>query len=406
MGTYSSINTAVLYAAYGSRASYYDDWLDAFIEESAFDVASFNIAQRQGRVSFEKDVKTFELIIALHSVNADNLIYALDIKSALQARKGLLLSFVGNELSLPSAPLKPKIDYLREVGVDFVATQLLLDSGRFLYESTGAKVVAVPHALNPKSFYPMSINSERPIDIGMRTFRYPSTFLGDEDRNNLVSLFSDNKFMPELHSDIATNKRLKRSDWAFFLNNCKGTIANEAGGYWLDRDDATMLQIKNWLISKNGGRMTLKSSPLLRRIIHKLPWSVRQALIKIFSVGPMQHEGLIGEEEDFREVYQLFFAEKPWPPEISGKCVSSRHFDAAGTKTCQIMIDGRFNDIFKAHEHFIPLKRDLSNADEAVRMFQDNSLREEMIERTYAFVMDEHTYPHRIKDIRKIIFNA
>ena len=36
----------------------------------------------------------------------------------------------------------------------------------------------------------------------------------------------------------------------------------------------------------------------------------------------MQHEGLIGEEEDFREVYQLFFAEKPWPPEISGKCVS------------------------------------------------------------------------------------
>ena len=87
--------------------------------------------------------------------------------------------------------------------------------------------------------------------------------------------------MPELHSDIATNKRLKRSDWAFFLNNCKGTIANEAGGYWLDRDDATMLQIKIVLISKNGGRMTLKSSPLLRRIIHKLPWSVRQALIKI-----------------------------------------------------------------------------------------------------------------------------
>ena len=67
--------------------------------------------------------------------------------------------------------------------------------------------MAVTHALNPKSFFPTSINSERPIDIGMRTFRYPSTFLGDEDRNNLVSLFSDNKFMPELHNDIATNKK-------------------------------------------------------------------------------------------------------------------------------------------------------------------------------------------------------
>ena len=109
LGTYSSIKTAVLYAAYGSRASYYDDWLDAFKEASAFDVASFNIAQRQGRVSFKKDVKTFDLIVALHSVNADNLIYAFDIKSALQARKGLFLSFVGNELSLPSAPLNQKL---------------------------------------------------------------------------------------------------------------------------------------------------------------------------------------------------------------------------------------------------------------------------------------------------------
>ena len=80
-------------AAYGSRASYYDDWLDAFIEESAFDVASFNIAQRHGRVSFEKDVKTFELIIALHSVNADNLIYALDIKSAFASQKGFVAIF-------------------------------------------------------------------------------------------------------------------------------------------------------------------------------------------------------------------------------------------------------------------------------------------------------------------------
>ena len=66
--------------------------------------------------------------------------------------------------------------------------------------------------------------------------------------------------MPELHNDIAI-KKLKRSDWASFLNNCKGTIANEAGGYWLDRDDATMLQIKKWLISKNGGRITVKSNP-------------------------------------------------------------------------------------------------------------------------------------------------
>lgn len=405
-GSLSSLNTAVLYSAYGSRASYYDDWLDAFQAADAFDVSRFNIAQSAERTAFIKAVEAFDLIVALHSVNADNLTYARDIKSALQSRKGVFLSFVGNEANLPGAPLKPKIDYLRDVGADFVATQLLLESGQYLYASTGAKVVAVPHALNPDAFSPVTPNTDRPIDIGMRTFRYPSTFLGDDDRNRLIDLFSANPFTPQLTVDIATDKRLDRAGWADFLNHCKGAIANEAGGYWLDDDDATMLEIKAWLTSQSGGGITIKSDSPLRRLVHKLPWSVRQVLIKILSRGPVRHEALIGEDADFDEVYQRFFATKPWPPKITGKCVSSRHFDAAGTKTCQIMIEGRFNDIFRADEHYIPLKRDLSDADDAVRKFRDHTLRTEMVDRTHAYVMDAHTYAHRIKQIEDIVRGA
>ena len=109
---------------------------------------------------------------------------------------------------------------------------------------------------------------------------------------------------------------------------------------------------------------------------------------------------------NFEEVFQRFFATKTWPPKITGKCVSSRHFDAAGTRTCQIMIEGRFNDIFKANEHYIPIKRDLSDVDEAVYKFRDEIFRNEIVERSHVFIMDNHTHAHRIKQIEYAVWNS
>ena len=406
MSSQSSIRTAVLHSAYGNRASYYDDWLDAFILADSFDVTSFNLAQRKERKAFIKVVKSFDVIIALHSTNADSLTYAFDIKLALQIRKGILLFLVGNELNLPGLPIKLKIDYLNDVRPEFIGTQLLQESGEYLYSSTGAKIVALPHALNPRAFMPISKITHRPIDIGMRTFNYPSTFLGDEDRNRLLQLFLDNPFSPKLEIDIATNKRLNRAGWAHFLNQCKGTIANEAGGYWLEKDDNTILEIKKWLKLRYGGGITIKSTSPLNRLAHKLPWSFRQKLIKLLSGNLIRHEALLGDKVDFEEVFELFFASKPWPPKVTGKCVSSRHFEAAGTKTCQIMIEGRYNDILRANEHYIPLKRDLSNADEAIQKFCDFDFRQAIVERTYQYVMNFHTYKHRINLVEELLRSA
>jgi hypothetical protein len=274
----------------------------------------------------------------------------------------------------------------------------------YLYTGTGAKIVAVPHALNPTAFKPVTRPDARPVDIGIRSFRYLSTFLGDEDRNNLIDLFYKNPFDPPLIKDISTDQRLDREGWADFLNNCKGTVANEAGGYWIDNDDNTMAAIKAWLKSQNGGGVvTIVSDSPLRRLAHKLPWGVRQWLINRLSKGLIRHESLIGKGVDFNEVFDRFFKSKPFPPDITGKCVSSRHFEAAGTKTCQIMIEGRFNNIFRAEEHYIPLKRDLSDAAEAVDKFRDKTYRNAMVERTYEFVRAEHTYAQRIHQIEEIV---
>ncbi|WP_419797117.1 MAG: glycosyltransferase family protein [Terasakiella sp.] len=400
----SDLNTAIVYSAYGSRASYYDDWLDAFSNAPYFKTRSFNIAVNEPKKDFIQTIAEYDLIVLLHSVNADNLIYAREILPALQKRKGKLLSFVGNEISLPGAPMVPKIQYLKDAGADFIATQLLLETGEYLYSDTGAKVLAVPHALNPDAFKPVIAQKDRTIDVGMRSFRYPATFIGDEDRNRLIDLFEANAFSPPLITDISTSSRLDREGWAAFLNSCKATVSNEAGGHWIDKDDTTMNAIKDWIKAKSGGAsMTIASESPLRRLAHKLPWGVRQWLIKILSKGVIRHEALIGQDEDFIEVYERFFKDKPFPPKISGKCVSSRHFDAVGTQTCQIMMEGRYNDIFVADEHYIPLKEDLSNAQEAVDKLADVTFRTQLAERTYEFTMAEHTYTKRMDYIYKAI---
>ena len=77
------------------------------------------------------------------------------------------------------------------------------------------------------------------------------------------------------------------------------------------------------------------------------------------------------------------------------KAISSRHFEAAGTGTCQILVRGRYNDILNAGEHYIPLDPDMSDAHEAIERFADPFERRRTADSSYALVHDGHTYRHR-----------
>ena len=86
-------------------------------------------------------------------------------------------------------------------------------------------------------------------------------------------------------------------------------------------------------------------------------------------------------------------------PQFYGKCVSSRHFDAAGTKTCQIMFRGRFNDIFNANEHYLALEPDFSNIDDVLATFRDPVRRQRVTDAAYDLVRTKHTYGQRMQQI-------
>jgi hypothetical protein len=394
------IKTLVLTVEYPSRASYYDDWRDAFSASPHFDVTVTNVFHAGERSRVRRGIGDYDLIVALHACTADSLLYVEPLVGALQSRRGKLLSFVGNELNLPWAPLAAKISWLTAVGADLVATQLLDEAGRWLYEATGAKVISVPHALNPQAFTPGPDQASRPIDLGARSFRY-LPYLGDEDRNRIFDRFAQGGFDPPFRLDFSNEHRFDRVGWHGFLASCKGTVATEAGSWYLERDDATVLAVRDFLAARRPrGRFVLKADSPMRRLAHRLPYGVKAALRPLLRQGPIRHEALEAEGVDAAEVLERFFKGKPKPP-VYAKCISSRHFDAIGSRTVQIMFPGRYNDILVADEDYIALSPDFGNVDEVVRRFRDGGHRQALADRALEKLLVAHTYQHRTDGLAK-----
>lgn len=397
-GLADPIRTLVLSLEYPSRASYYHDWRDAFRASRQLAVTLVNIFHARCQRRLERLVREHDLIVVLHDCTADSLLYIDPLVPVLNRRRGRLLSFVGNELNLPWAPIQGKINWLKAVGADYIATQLLPEAGEWLYRDVGARVLGVPHALNPQAFSPGPLQADRGIDIGARSFRY-LPYLGDNDRNRIFDFFSSHPFDPPLSIDMSTEHRFDRDGWSRFLKSCKATIATEAGSWYLQRDDATVLAIRDFLRTKNGGGgIVIAADSPLRRLAHRLPYRVKAAIRPLLRRGAVRHELFLAEDADYDDVHGRFFVGCPPCPAYS-KCISSRHFDAIGSKTLQIMFPGRYNDILEAGTHYLALAPDFSNLDDVMRAFHDPGVRQGMVDDAWEMVMDRHTYAHRLRDM-------
>ncbi len=395
----SRIRVLVGYANYTDRLSYYDDWLDAFANAPQFDAVPFDIVPAEARQRLPGLLKEVDAVVLLHSTNGDTTDYLEPHAPALAARKVPLLSFVGNEVSLPGSPIAEKRRVLSLFRPDFVATQLLLEAGEYLFGDVAGRVVAIPHALNPDAYRPVQTLDDRPIDIGARAVRYLA-HLGDDDRNRLLDWFSTHGPSRGLAVDISDG-RFDRAGWADFLNRCKGTVATEAGTWFLEKDDATVNAIRDYVLERSGGGLVIRNDSALRKFGHKLPWWARTLARKILRYGPVRHEALVNEAIDPQEIHEKFFAGRQRPA-IHGKCISSRHFDAAGTKTCQIMFRGRFNDILVADEHYIALEPDFANIDDVLRRFKMAEERHRIGHTAFELAHEAHTYTHRMTRLSDI----
>src|ERR1051326_8131761 len=301
----SRIRTVVLTVRYAVRSSYYEDWLDAFTASPLFTVTSFNLFRSGERSAAKRAVGDAELVVALHPCSADTLEFVEPLREALKARRGRFLMLIGNEYNLPWIRIADKRRFLTEVGADFVGTQLPFEAGEWLYEGTGARVLALPHAANEAMFRRDRPDETRTIDIGGRSFPYP-VYIGDKDRNRVYDLFAEMGPAMGLHVDLATNARLDRPQWAAFLNDCRATIGTEAGTRYLERDDSTALAIRKFLRERAGGP-TIKADGRLHAAVRHLPYALKERLKRLLAWSPIRHEALVQNDTDFDEIQVPFF---------------------------------------------------------------------------------------------------
>ena len=209
----------------------------------------------------------------------------------------------------------------------------------------------MPHALNPEKYKPIP-KIKRELDLGFIGAQFP-IWIGDKERNDFLFEIKSACQKYNLNIDIRTNSaNITARKWAEFLNRCKGTPGSESGSYYLDNNGDILNQAKSYMCK----------NPSIT----------------------------------FNKIYDKFFL-SPKVNIRTGKSISSRHFEAIGTKTCQILLEGDYNGILKPGVHYFSIKKDYSNLDEILREFQDESIRSKIIRRSYEFVMDAHTYKHRIK---------
>lgn len=328
---------------------YVVDWRDAFLSEPRLDVELCNITDDAHYSRCLNNIADYDLIVVSHAATGDDMTRLLETRNGFARRKGKLAVFIGNEYDLMS----DKITFISETGAEYICTQLPLDTARWLYAGCVAgTILPLPHALNPERFHPLS-DSRRDIDIGfIGDIYFP--WVGDIERTNLIQFFSDKGKLFNLNCFIAT-QRLDGDNWNLFLNACKGIIGAESGTYYLNGKGELLRQAKEYM--------------------HSYP------------------------ETSFHQLYNLFFRDVENP--VSGKAISSRHFEPIGTKTCQLLLEGHYNGILKPDEHYIPIRRDLSNVVEAIGKLRDTGYRQMIADQSYDFIMDTHTYRHRLSQFIK-----
>jgi Glycosyl transferases group 1 len=336
--------------------SYIGDWQDAFVRSPRLDVEVCNINNLIHFAGCMLKIRSYDLIVVSHAAAGDDMTILTRAAPVFGLRACPLIMFIGNEYDL----LDEKIGFMLRVKADRVCSQLPIEAARYLYEGVEpSRVLSMPHALNPNVYTP-PVTEEREIDIGfIGDIYWP--FVGDEERTHMIRHFQDHAANYGLKSDIRAGQmlRLPRDEWAAFLRSSKGLIGAESGTYYLNDRGKLLTRARDYNLKEN-------------------------------------------QQATFADVFDRFYAGVT--PSVSGKSVSSRHFEPVGAKCCQILLEGDYNGTLTAGEHYIPVKRDLSNVAEAVRQFKDEGHRRKIADQAYEHVMASHTYERRVEFALSTLF--
>jgi hypothetical protein len=337
----------------GSTLSYQSGWPPRLARDPRFAAFAVNLLDRR-QVAFalarlRVGSRRLDAVVLLHSVYSNTLALGGRLHALVAGLPQPKTLFMGNEYKL----MPEKVRFAEELGVALLVSQSSEPDVHAAYrERLGCAVVGIPNTgLDPELFAPRTPRRERPIDIGYRAFDGPE-YLGHRERRELADVFAEAAPRLGLRVDLSldASERFTEPEWAAFLDRCRGQLGYEAGGDRFELTDAT-----------------------------------RHAVIAFLRENPAApHE----------EVRARFFDGAP--PAPSGRTLSGRVVEAAGTKTVQILLEGRYGGYFEPDVHYIPLRKDYANVDEAVAKLRDEPASARLADAAYEVAATSLTWERLI----------
>ena len=332
-----------------STFSYHTAWPRQLAAHPRFTATVVNLTDRsvlaRARALLNLGAPRFEAIVLLHSVFSNAQFLDGLLLELVQRSSPPKVFFIGNEYKL----MPEKMAFAESLPAALLVSQSSSEAVLGLYRARlRCAVCAIPNTgLDEQLFVARTPRAERPIDLGYRADDAPP-YIGHRERREIGEFFAAAAGRYRLKVDISMNpkERFTEPEWAAFLDRCKGQLGAEAGGDYFELDDHT-----------------------------------RNAIIEYQIAHPAA---------TFEEIFAKFFA--GYGPSVPIRIMSGRQVEAAGTRTVQILFEGRYDGYFEPDVHYIPLKKDFSNADEAIRKFRDDVLCDELTENAHRVAREQLTY--------------
>lgn len=205
---------------------------------------------------------------------------------------------------------------------------------------------------------------QRAKDIGYRAWK-AAYWLGEHGQNKVrvAEVVGAAAECRGLSLDISQRDQdvLSGDDWFRFLLDCRATVGVQGGASVLDHDGSIKATVEDYV----------KEHP----------------------------------DKSFEEVRAACFPGRDH--ELGLACISPRHFEACMTETCQILVEGHFNGILEPWKHYIPVKTDYSNVDQALDALQDRERTEQMVRQAYRDVVGSGRWTYRtfVRETEATVFD-
>jgi hypothetical protein len=194
--------------------------------------------------------------------------------------------------------------------------------------------------------------AERTIDVGYRG-RHLSLMYGKggQEKTDIARDFARLAAGRGLRLDLETEegRRFYGDDWHKFVGDCRFMLGVEAGVSVFDLDG-----------------------------------KVSAAVAAARAAQP---------QATLEELYATAVA--PFEGQVPYRTVSPRIFEAIAFRTALVLYEGHYNGVVRPYEHYIPLKKDHSNAEEVFALMADTVGVQAMLQRAHADVIASGRYHYR-----------